>query len=71
MWNDIDSVVRALGRTVVWAVAAVDVSTIRISSQLINVPSADVPKTAVPRTDSTSFWWAGLPRPTPWVPIPA
>ena len=71
MYVAIDSVVRAVGRIVVWVDAAAELSTISRSRWVRNEPNPDVPKTEPPRTDSTSPWWAGLPRPTPSVPIPA
>ena len=66
-----DSVVRAVGRIVVWVDAAAELSTIRISSRDKTVPSPEVPKIAPPVTDSTSNWCAGFVSPTPLLPIPA
>src|SRR5580658_7431090 len=67
----IDSVVRAVGKIVVWVEAEAEVSTIRISRRAKNVPMPLPPKTALPRTDRSSNWWAGLARPIPFVPGPA
>src|ERR1700722_6534953 len=66
-----DSVVRAAGRIVVWVDAAAELSTIRISSRDKTVPNPDVPKIALPVTDSTSNWCAGFDSPTPLPPTPA
>lgn len=71
LWNAIDSVVLAFGRIVVIAVAAEEDITISSSSRLSTVPSAEVPKTAVPSGDSTSFWLLVLPSPMPEEPNPA
>src|ERR1700677_3342919 len=71
LWNAIDKVVRAFGRIVVIAVAADEDMTIKMSSRASTVPSADVPKIADPRGESTSFWFAVLSRPMPVLPKPA
>src|ERR1700761_1695642 len=52
----IDSVVRAVGRMVVWVDAAAELNTMRIRRWVSTLPMPDVPKTAPPRLDSTSFW---------------
>src|SRR5579872_4080118 len=67
----IDSVVRAVGKNVVWVEAAAELSTMRISSRDRDVPSAEVPKIAPPVADSTSNWCAGFISPTPLPPMPA
>src|ERR1035438_5279415 len=67
----IDRVVRAVGRIVVWVDAAAELSTIRISRRVRNVPNPPPPKIAPPRTESTSLVLAGLFRPIPFAPIPA
>src|SRR5215469_16396079 len=67
----IDSVVRAVGKIVVWVEAAAELSTMRISSRDKTVPNPEVPKIAAPVTDSTSNWWAGFVSPTPLWPLPA
>ena len=56
----IESVVRAVGRIVVWVDADADVSTAMISSL-----SHGEPKTLVPSTLSTSFWLFGEAEPVP------
>src|SRR6185437_10994869 len=66
-----DSVVRAAGRIVVWVDAAAELSTIRISSRDKTAPNPEVPKIALPVTDSTSNWWSGFVSPTPLSPTPA
>ena len=71
MYTAIDSVVRAVGRIVVWVEAAAEESTISSSRWLRNVPRPDVPNTLLPWTDSTSPALATLPRPLPVVLIPA
>ena len=63
--------VRAVGRIVVWVEAAAEDSTISSSSWVRNEPKPEEPKTAPPRTDSTSPALSGLPRPMPLVPMPA
>ena len=63
--------VLAAGRIVVWVDAAAELSTIRISSRDRTVPKPEVPKIALPVTDSTSNWWSGLVSPTPVPPTPA
>ena len=68
----IDSVVRAVGRIVVWVDAAAEDSTMRmqqVAEERCRTPP--LPKTEVPRTEITSPTWAGLARPMPLVPIPA
>ena len=65
------SEVRAVGRMVVWVEAAAELSTMRSSRCANTLPNVDVPNTEWPRTDSTSPWLAGLPRPIPLVPMPA
>src|SRR5215469_12952671 len=67
----IDSVVRALGKIVVWVEAAAELSTMRIRSRDKTVPNPEVPKIAPPVADSTSDWCAGFESPTPLVPMPA
>src|SRR5215471_1530479 len=67
----IDSVVRAVGKIVVWVEAAAELSTIRIRSRDKTVPSHEVPKIAPPVADSTSNWCAGFASPTPLWPMPA
>ena len=71
MYTAIDSVVRAVGRIVVWVEAAAEESTISSSRWLRNVPRPDVPNTLLPWTDSTSPAFATLPRPLPVVLVPA
>ena len=71
MYTAIDRVVRAVGRIVVWVEAAAEDSTISSSRWLRNEPQADVPKTRLPWTDSTSPAFAVFPRPLPVVLIPA
>src|SRR5580693_8566614 len=66
----IESVVRAVGRIVVWVEAAAELSTMRIRSRDRTVPSPEEPKIAPPVTDRTSNWWAGFISPTPLVPMP-
>ena len=66
-----DSVVRAAGRIVVWVDAAAELSTIKISSRDKTVPNPEVPKIALPVTESTSNWCAGFVSPTPLLPMPA
>ncbi len=65
-----DSVVRAVGRIVVWVDAAAEESTIRISRWDRTLPSVPPPNTEVPRTDSTSPALFGLARPMPLAPMP-
>src|SRR5215469_3164335 len=67
----IDSVVRAVGKIVVCVEAAAELSTMRIRSRDRTVPRPEVPKIALPVTDSTSDWCAGLASPTLFVPMPA
>src|SRR5437764_8718276 len=71
LYTDIDSVVRAVGRIVVWVDAAAEDSTMSSSRWVRNEPKAEVPKTRLPWTDSTSPAFARLPRPLPVVLIPA
>src|SRR5258708_4461495 len=71
LYTAIDRVVRAVGRMVVWVEAAAELRTISKSRWLRTLPKPDVPNTALPRPDSTSFWLAVLPSPTPLVPSPA
>ena len=66
-----DSVVRAVGRMVVWVEAAAELSTIRRRRWERKLPNPDVPKMELPKTDSTSPTLFGLERPIPWVPTPA
>src|ERR1700751_290634 len=66
-----DSVVRAAGRIAVWVDAAAERSTIRLRSRDSTVPNQEVPKIALPVTDSTSNWCAGFVSPTPLAPTPA
>ena len=56
---------------VVWVEAAAELSTINNKSLVSTLPSPDVPNTACPKPESTSFSLAGLPRPMPFVPRPA
>ena len=67
----IDSVVRAVGRIVVWVDAAAELSTMRRSSLVRKLPKPEVPKMEVPRTESTSPLWFGFSSPIPVVPMPA
>ena len=67
----IESVVRAVGRIVVWVDAAAELKTMITSSLVRNVPNPDVPKMEVPSTVSTSPLWFGFASPIPWVPMPA
>ena len=71
LYEAIDSVVRAVGRIVVWVEAAAELSTIRISRWESTLPNPEVPKTEPPSTFSTSPTFAGFPSPMPWVPTPA
>ena len=71
MWNDIDRVVRAVGRIVVCVVAAAEVSTMSSSSRDSTTPIAPLPKTASPIGESTSLTLLELPRPMGPVPNPA
>src|ERR1017187_4469205 len=71
LYTAIDSVVRAVGRMVVWVDAAAELNTMSSNRWLRKLPKPDEPKMEPPRTESTSPWWAGLPRPTPLVPRPA
>ena len=70
MCTAIDRVVRAVGRIVVSVLAAAELSTIRISRCTAKLPTALVPKTALPSTENTSFALSGLPSPIPLVPMP-
>src|SRR6202453_742997 len=63
----IDSVVRAVGRIVVWVEAEAEVSTIRISRRTKEGPMPAPPKMALPRTDRSSNFYAGLARQIPFV----
>ena len=71
MWNDIDRVVRAVGRIVVWVVAAAEVSTMSSSSRDSTSPIGPLPNTASPNGESTSLTLFELPRPMPDEPNPA
>src|ERR1700683_1106296 len=66
-----DSVVRAVGRMVVWVEAAAELSTISSSRWDRKLPSPDVPKIDDPSTDRTSPTLLGLESPIPLVPMPA
>src|SRR6516165_4615952 len=71
LYTAIDSVVRAVGRIVVWVEAAAEDSTISSSRWVRNDPNAEVPNTRLPWTDNTSPAFAMFPRPLPVVLIPA
>src|ERR1035438_5651476 len=71
LYAAIERVVRAVGRIVVWVEAAAELSTIRISRRVRNVPNPPPPKIADPRTESTSLVFFGFCRPIPFMPIPA
>src|SRR5450755_1939838 len=71
LYTAIDSVVRAVGRIVVWVEAAAEDSTISSSRWVRNDPKPEVPKTRLPWIDSTSPALFTLPRPLPVDPIPA
>src|SRR3974390_3020422 len=71
LYTDIESVVLAVGRIVVWVEAAAEVSTIRTSRRERTAPIPVAPKMALPSTERTSPMFAGLPRPEPFVPPPA
>src|SRR5450631_1470855 len=71
LYAAIASVVRAVGRIVVWVEAAADESTIRVSSLVNTKPKPCAPKTALPRTVMTSLELSGLARPIPLSPTPA
>ncbi len=51
--------------------AAAELKTMSNSRWVRKLPKPDEPKIEPPSTDSTSPWWAGLPRPIPFVPNPA
>src|SRR5437763_427907 len=69
LYTAIDSVVRAVGKIVVWVEAAAEDSTIRKSRRVRNWPKPDDPKIALPWTESTSPMLAGLARPMPFSPM--
>src|SRR5215470_13428111 len=71
LYTAIDSVVRAVGRIVVWVDAAAEDSTMSSSRWVRNDPNGEVPNTRLPWMDSTSPAFATLPRPLPVVLIPA
>src|SRR5690348_1630571 len=71
LYTAIDSVVRAVGRIVVWVEAAAEDSTINSSRWVRNEPQPELPNTRWPWTDSTSPALFRLPRPLPVVLIPA
>ena len=71
LYTAIDRVVRAVGRIVVCVDAAAEDSTMSSSRWVRKEPKADVPKTRLPWTDSTSPALATLPRPLPVVLMPA
>ena len=71
LYTDIDRVVRAVGRIVVWVEAAAELSTIRRSRWYRKFPKLDVPKTEWPMTEMTSLSLFGFPSPMPVVPRPA
>jgi hypothetical protein len=71
LWNDIDSVVRAVGRMVVCVVAAAEESTMSRSSRDSTSPTAPLPNTAPPMGESTSVTLLEFPRPMPDEPKPA
>jgi hypothetical protein len=54
--NRIESVVRAVGRIVVWVEAAAELSTIRSSRWVRKLPNPEAPNIDPPRADSTSPW---------------
>ncbi len=66
LYTAIDRVVRAVGRMVVWVEAAAELRTISKSRWLRTLPKPDVPNTALPRPDSTSFWLGGIAEPHPF-----
>ena len=67
----IDSVVRAVGRIVVWVDAAADVSTEMISRISMIRPPGPSPNTVGPMAAKTSSAFSSLPSPMPSVPVPA
>src|SRR5437764_11699196 len=71
LYTAIDSVVRAVGRIVVWVEAAAEDSTMSSSRWLRNEPKAEWPNTRPPWIDSTSPALSTLPRPVPLAPTPA
>src|ERR1700745_4128410 len=71
LYAAIDSVVRAVGRIVVWVDAAAEDSTMSSSRWGRNDPKPEVPKTSLPGTVWPSPAFATLPRPLPVVLIPA
>src|ERR1039458_766539 len=66
-----DSVVRAVGRIVVWVEAAAELSTIRRRRWERKLPNPEDPKMELPRTESTSPMLLGLERPMAFGPTPA
>src|SRR5215475_4296982 len=71
LYAAMDSVVRAVGRIVVWVDAAAEESTISSSRWARNEPQAELPNTRLPWIDSTSPALSMFPRPLPVVLIPA
>src|ERR1700678_52533 len=71
LYTDIERVVRAVGRIVVWVDAAAELSTISSRRWYMNEPKPEVPKIEWPITESTSLSLAVFPRPMPLVPSPA
>jgi len=67
----IESTVRAVGRMVVWVEAAAEDSTMSNKRWSRIDANVECPNIAGPRIESTSLAWLVLPRPMPWVPIPA
>src|ERR1051326_7201072 len=70
-YTAIDSVVRAVGRIVVWVEAAAEDSTMSSSRWVRKDPNPELPNTRLPWIDSTSPAFAKLPRPLPVVLMPA
>jgi len=66
-----ESVVRAVGRIVVWVDAAAEVSTINNSSLTMTAPTPEVQKTEAPNELRTSPELAELESPMPVEPMPA
>jgi hypothetical protein len=71
LYTAMDSVVRAVGRIVVWVEAAAELSTINRRRWVRTLAKPDVPKMEWPRTESTSPSLAEFRSPMPLVPIPA
>src|SRR5215469_12890118 len=70
-YTAMDSVVRAVGKMVVWVDAAAEESTMISSRRKKTLPTVPLPNTAWPWMDSTSPTLLELPRPLPFVPMPA